>query len=82
MSVLDRIVAQRRGRIGKQGHALGASLPAARTLPQVPFGADPFLVCEVNSCERDAGPIALPVAFRSPPLRRWRWLESPRSIRG
>ena len=58
MSALDRIVAQRRSRIGKQGHALGASLPAARTLPRVPFGADPFLVCEVKRRSPSRGDIA------------------------
>jgi len=58
MSVLDRIVALRRSRIGKQGHALGASLPAARTLPLVPFGTDPFLVCEVKRRSPSRGDIA------------------------
>ncbi len=58
MSVLDRIVAQRRSRIGKQGHALGASLPAARLLPLVPFGSDPFLVCEVKRRSPSRGDIA------------------------
>lgn len=58
MSVLDRIVAQRRRRIETQGHALGASLPAARTLPHVAFGADPFLVCEVKRRSPSRGEIA------------------------
>lgn len=58
MSVLDRIVAQRRRRIEKQGHALGAFLPAARTLPRAAFGADPFLVCEVKRRSPSRGDIA------------------------
>ena len=58
MSVLDQIVAQRRRRIEQQGHALGASLPAARALPLVPFGADPFLVCEVKRRSPSRGDIA------------------------
>jgi indole-3-glycerol phosphate synthase/phosphoribosylanthranilate isomerase len=58
MSVLDRIVRQRRRRIEQQGHALGASLPAARSLPLVPFGADPFLVCEVKRRSPSRGDIA------------------------
>ena len=58
MSVLDRIVAQRRHRIAEHGHAMGASLPAARALPLVPFGADPFLVCEVKRRSPSSGDIA------------------------
>jgi indole-3-glycerol phosphate synthase/phosphoribosylanthranilate isomerase len=58
MSVLDRIVTQRRRRIQQQGHALGATLPAARALPLVPFGADPFLVCEVKRRSPSRGDIA------------------------
>ena len=58
MSVLDRIVAQRRGRIERQGHTLGASLPAARAVPLAPLGADPFLVCEVKRRSPSRGDIA------------------------
>ncbi len=48
MNVRDNIVAQRRARIARQGHDMGAALPAARTAPLVPFGAPPFLVCEIK----------------------------------
>lgn len=58
MSVLDGIVAQRRRRIAAGGHAMGASLPASRKEPPVPFGADPFLVCEIKRRSPSRGDIA------------------------
>jgi indole-3-glycerol phosphate synthase / phosphoribosylanthranilate isomerase len=58
MSVLEQIVAQRRARIAREGHALGGSLPAERALPPVPFGESPFLVCEVKRRSPSRGDIA------------------------
>ena len=58
MSILDDIVARRRGRIGAEGHALGERVPAARDLPLVPFGAEPFLICEVKRHSPSGGDIA------------------------
>lgn len=56
--VRDRIVGQRRARIQRQGHAMGAALPAARRAPLVPFGAAPFLVCEIKRRSPSRGAIA------------------------
>ena len=58
MSVLDSIVEKRRARIAREGHAQGESLPAARLHPIVPFGAAPFLVCEVKRRSPSRGDIA------------------------
>jgi indole-3-glycerol phosphate synthase/phosphoribosylanthranilate isomerase len=58
MSILDQIVTQRRHRIEQHGHAMGVSLPPARTLPLVAFGDDPFLVCEVKRRSPSRGDIA------------------------
>ncbi len=58
MNVLDQIVAQRRRRIEQEGHSLGSALPAARALPLIPFGAEPFLVCEVKRRSPSRGDIA------------------------
>ena len=58
MSVLDRIVAQRRARLELEGHAMGAAVPAARKAPVVRFGTAPFLVCEVKRRSPSRGDIA------------------------
>ena len=58
MSIRDTIVAQRRARIERQGHDMGAVLPAARTAPVVPFGAPPVLVCEIKRRSPSRGAIA------------------------
>jgi indole-3-glycerol phosphate synthase/phosphoribosylanthranilate isomerase len=56
--ILQEIAAVRRDRISRQGHAMGADLPAARTAPLVPFGADPFIICEVKRRSPSRGGIA------------------------
>jgi indole-3-glycerol phosphate synthase/phosphoribosylanthranilate isomerase len=58
VSVLDDIVAVRKGRVARQGHALGTDIPATRGVPLVPFGADPFFVCEVKRRSPSRGDIA------------------------
>ncbi len=56
--ILQEIAAARRDRIGRLGHAMGADVPAARTAPLVPFGSDPFIICEVKRRSPSRGGIA------------------------
>jgi indole-3-glycerol phosphate synthase/phosphoribosylanthranilate isomerase len=58
VSILREIAALRRDRIGSHGHGMGTALPAAREAPVVPFGADPFLICEVKRRSPSRGGIA------------------------
>jgi len=58
MSLLERIVAQRRRRIARDGHSMGATLSPTREAPLVAFGADPFLICEVKRRSPSRGDIA------------------------
>jgi len=58
MNVLSKIVAQRRSRIARVGHSMDVDLPAVRQVPVVPFGRDPFLVCEVKRKSPSRGDIA------------------------
>ncbi len=57
-AILQEIAAVRRGRISRQGHSMGADLPALRSAPLVPFGADPFIICEVKRRSPSRGGIA------------------------
>jgi indole-3-glycerol phosphate synthase/phosphoribosylanthranilate isomerase len=56
--ILHEIAGLRRERIQRHGHTMGAAVPAARTVPLVPFGADPFIVCEVKRRSPSRGGIA------------------------
>jgi indole-3-glycerol phosphate synthase / phosphoribosylanthranilate isomerase len=57
-TILDRIVARRRERVAREGAALGVRLPARRTSPIVPFGGNPFLICEIKRASPSRGAIA------------------------
>jgi indole-3-glycerol phosphate synthase/phosphoribosylanthranilate isomerase len=58
LTILDQIVARRRERVAREGAAMGASLPERRTSPVVPFGAHPFLICEIKRASPSRGEIA------------------------
>ncbi len=55
--ILAQIVARRRARVDREGHAAGMLLPARREGQPVAFGADPFLVCEVKRRSPSRGEI-------------------------
>jgi indole-3-glycerol phosphate synthase/phosphoribosylanthranilate isomerase len=57
MNIRDTIVGRRRERIGREGHALGASLPARRKLPLLPFGRAPFVIAEIKRRSPSRGDI-------------------------
>lgn len=57
-NIRDRIVKQRRGTIHRHGHTQGEEVPAERTVPLVPFGSSPLLLCEIKRKSPSKGDIA------------------------
>ncbi|MFW5688133.1 MAG: bifunctional indole-3-glycerol phosphate synthase/phosphoribosylanthranilate isomerase, partial [Spirochaetota bacterium] len=75
-NIRDRIVARRRERIAREGHALGADVPAEREVPLVPFLRDPPLICEIKRRSPSRGaidasldPVALAGRYRERGVR-------------
>ena len=56
--VAGSIAKRRRALVGERGHALGAAVPDRRVQPLAPFGAAPFLICEVKRRSPSRGDIA------------------------
>lgn len=47
-NIRDKICNIRRNRIEAEGWTMGHSVPETREIPVVPFGRDPFVICEVK----------------------------------
>jgi indole-3-glycerol phosphate synthase/phosphoribosylanthranilate isomerase len=58
MHILERILATRSARVSREGHTLGVKLPGTRPFPLVPFGTDPFVICEVKRRSPSRGAIS------------------------
>ncbi|HUX13648.1 MAG TPA: bifunctional indole-3-glycerol phosphate synthase/phosphoribosylanthranilate isomerase [Spirochaetia bacterium] len=57
MNVLNEIAETRRQRILREGATLGVPLPELRASPLVPFGRDPFVICEIKRRSPSRGEI-------------------------
>lgn len=58
MSIIAEIVRARRARIEREGAALGRTIPTERRTPVVPFGRDPFVICEIKRRSPSRGEIS------------------------
>jgi indole-3-glycerol phosphate synthase / phosphoribosylanthranilate isomerase len=58
MSIMAEIVETRRTRIKREGFNLGTKVPERRAAPLVPFGRDPFVICEIKRRSPSRGDIA------------------------
>jgi len=55
--ILESIAERRRSRIRREGHSLGVQIPAKRRVPLVPFGREPFIICEIKRSSPSRGTI-------------------------
>jgi len=57
VNIRDEIVARRRARTAAEGACLGRRVPERRTAPLVPFGGEPFVICELKRRSPSRGAI-------------------------
>lgn len=57
MNIINDIALKRKRLIKQKGHAQGVSLPDHRDVPLVPFGQDPFIICEIKRSSPSRGVI-------------------------
>ncbi len=57
MNIMDKIVEKRRNLISREGSTLGEPVPSYRRVPIVPFGGDPFIICEIKRRSPSRGDI-------------------------
>jgi indole-3-glycerol phosphate synthase/phosphoribosylanthranilate isomerase len=55
---MEEIVARRKRRVKRLGYGMGAAIPKRRSVPLIPFGQSPFLICEVKKASPSRGVIA------------------------
>ena len=55
--ILEKIAERRRSRIRREGHSLGVQIPAERRVALVPFGREPFIICEIKRSSPSRGGI-------------------------
>ena len=55
--ILEKIAETRRRRIQLEGHSLGVKVPAKRRVPLLPFGREPFIICEIKRSSPSRGGI-------------------------
>ncbi|KPJ87802.1 MAG: hypothetical protein AMS17_07485 [Spirochaetes bacterium DG_61] len=46
MGILEEIIETRRSKIRQKGHSMHVAVPHSRPFPLVPFGREPFVICE------------------------------------
>jgi len=58
VNILEQIAHIRRATISKEGYTLGADVPEKREVPLIPFGINPFVICEIKRRSPSKGKIS------------------------
>ena len=58
MDILERIAHIRKETIKREGYTLGTDVPDRREFPLIPFGSDPFVICEIKRRSPSKGKIS------------------------